>query len=275
MRTWRFLVGVGVSSVSLWSALPAHAEEPAKPVEAAKPAAKPTAPSKAAAKPKCKSGMVGIPPGTFTMGDEQNKDKAGRVTVAAFCIDPTEVTVAAYAKCVVNGKCTVASNFNNAGVAGRENHPISDVDENQATAYCAAQGLRLPTEEEWEYAARGTDGRRYPWGNEDPTNQLCWGGEGTCAVGSYPKGDSPFGLSDMAGNVWEWTSSQYSIVKYSYHSKVQYGEVTDRVFRGGSWNFNFEFVHRTTFRKSTSIDPEAPIYIAPVIGIRCASKPLP
>ena len=181
-------------------------------------------------------GMVSIPAGTFTMGDADNKAKAGMVTVSAFFMDVTEVTTKAYAACVLSNKCTAAStggSYCNAGVAGRENHPINCVDWNQATAYCAAQGLRLPTEEEWEYAARGTDGRLFPWGNTAPTNQLCWNGAGndlgqvnrknTCAVSSYSSGNSPFGLADMSGNVWEWTSSTF-------------GGGAARVYRGGGWN---------------------------------------
>ena len=129
-------------------------------------------------------------------------------------MDRTEVTTAAYAACVSAGKCTRAHTGSvlascNAGVAGREQHPINCVDWNQADAYCQAQGLRLPTEEEWEYAATGGDGRTFSWGNEWPSNQLCWNryGDGrtypnsTCAVGSYPNGRSPFGVDDMSGNV--------------------------------------------------------------------------
>ena len=180
-------------------------------------------------------GMVNIPAGTFTMGDDQNTEKAGMVTVSAFFMDVTEVTTEAYAACVLSNKCTTTNTSGscNAGVAGRENHPINCVDWNQATAYCAAQGLRLPTEEEWEYAARGTDGRLFPWGNTAPTNQLCWNGAGndlgqvnrknTCAVSSYSSGNSPFGLADMSGNVWEWTSSTF-------------GGGAARVYRGGGWN---------------------------------------
>ncbi|MBM4359746.1 MAG: SUMF1/EgtB/PvdO family nonheme iron enzyme, partial [Deltaproteobacteria bacterium] len=139
---------------------------------------------------------------------------------------------AAYAACVKAGKCTPAKTGGlcNAGVAGREQHPINCVDWNQADAYCKAQGLRLPTEEEWEYAATGGDGRTYPWGNAAPSDQLCWDGKGndqgernrrsTCPVGSHPKGRSPFDLDDMSGNVWEWTSTQ---------------EGSARVSRGGGW----------------------------------------
>ena len=139
---------------------------------------------------------------------------------ASFYMDKTEVTVSAYDACVSAGACTKPGTDEgcNEGVSGRGNHPINCVDWDQATKYCASVGKRLPTEEEWQYAAQGPDGREYPWGNAAPSNQLCWDGEGstlgkgnresTCAVGSFPSGNSPFGLSDMSGNVWEWTSSK-------------------------------------------------------------------
>jgi len=155
------------------------------------------------------------------------------VNVDSFCMDRTEVTTSAYAACVASGKCTrsIYKGRCNAGVSGREDHPINCVDLNEAAAYCAAQGQRLPTAEEWEYAATGGDGRTYPWGNDEPKNQLCWDGEGndlgkgnrrsTCAVGSYPRGDSPSGLVDLSGNVWEWTSPLHAF--------------SNRIDRGGGW----------------------------------------
>ena len=182
--------------------------------------------------PKCREGMSLVPGAALVMGVN---DYAARATdfaeVAAFCMDTTEVTTAAYATCVKSGKCTAVkatSRFCNAGFAERGNHPINCVDWKQATAYCEAQGQRLPTEEEWEYAAFGTDGRMYPWGDAEPAGQLCWNRNGkgmrnsTCAVASFPAGNSPFGLSDMSGNVWEWTSSAYN-------------EGEGRGIRGGCW----------------------------------------
>jgi len=207
--------------------------------------------------------MVFIPAGRFRfMMDDSPTEKP--VSVAAFCIDRTEVTTAAYSACVRNGKCSSARSVEdrcNAGVAGRENHPINCVNWDQATAYCKAQGKRLPTAKEWEYAARGNDGREYPWGDEEPTNQLCWDrdGEGkpnsTCAVGSYPAGRSPFGLDDMAGNVWEWTATE----RLLYY-----------VSRGGGW---YDVVP-LRFRAISSFG-YVPTHRGIDLGFRCASSPLP
>jgi len=184
--------------------------------------------------------MVSIPAGSYMMGSPDGDERADehpqhRVIVLGFAMDVTEVTVEAYAKCVSAGGCSAAdteSSFCNYGKSDKGNHPINCVDFHQATAYCAWAGKRLPTEEEWEYAARGTDGRSYPWGNGAPSGNLCWNRavskEGTCSVGSYAT--NVFGLKDMAGNVWEWTSSGYSD-DYSKHRNSG-----SRVLRGGGWN---------------------------------------
>ncbi len=185
--------------------------------------------------------MADIPAGDFKMGssDFENEKPVHPVTLKAFRMDVTEVTTEAYAGCVSAGKCTPADTgeYCNARQEERRKHPINCVDWSQATAYCEWAGKRLPTEEEWEYGARGTEGRKYSWGNQDAAGQLCWNGTGndlgkgnrrnTCVVGSYPAG--AFGLMDMAGNVWEWTSSGYS---------SDYGKPRDdavRVNRGGGW----------------------------------------
>ncbi len=222
-------------------------------VATAAPVSATAAPSKASA-----GGMVRIPAGVFMMGSNDGRadeKPVHQVRVSAFEMDGTEVTVGAYRACVNAGRCSASSTvdgdsyfdekrtaFNptcNWGRSGRDNHPMNCVDWNQATGYCAYAGKRLPTEEEWEYAARGTDGRTYPWGNGAPAGQLCWmrwngrSGEGTCAVGGYPSGDSPFGLHDMAGNVSEWTSSGYS---EDYGRNRASG---NRVHRGGGWVVGF------------------------------------
>lgn len=151
-----------------------------------------------------------------------------------FCLDLTEVTVDAYAACVASGTCTApkaSGAFCNWGASGKGNHPINCVAWSQATAFCSAEHKRLPTEEEWVWAARG--GNRgayaYPWGNAEPRAQLCWKrvDEGTCAVGSFAAGDNPWGVHDLAGNVSEWV--------------VLAGSGLAAV-RGGTWNVDLASV---------------------------------
>ena len=142
-----------------------------------------------------------------------------------------------------------------------------------ADAFCAHYGLRLPSDVEWEYAARGTDGRRFPWGDSGPvaddgTRKANFGTVKCCApdtadgfartapVGSFPQGRSPFGLHDMAGNVWEWTSSRFP------------GQASDRVLRGGGWGNN-PYCLRTSYRHGNP--PEISL---DMVGFRCAADPL-
>lgn len=201
--------------------------------------------------------MAAMPGGTFMMGSPASVGEAQEhpqhpVTVAAFRLDQTLITVNAYNECVRAGKCTAAGAeqrgtpgagrdqdaFCNGAHPERGDHPINCVDFAQASAYCAKVGKRLPTEEEWEYAARSPDDRAYPWGSEAPGPQLCWNrlrGEdyahalGTCAVGAFPSGDSASGVKDMVGNVWVWTSSSW---KPAYDAPA---DDTARVVRGGGW----------------------------------------
>jgi serine/threonine-protein kinase len=142
------------------------------------------------------------------------------VRLDAFWIDRTLVTNSQYIDCVVAGGCTspledVPHHF---GRPGYSDYPVVNVSWDQAQAYCAWAGRRLPTEAEWERAARGDDGRLYPWGNESPT---CKHGNfkecdnGLMPVGSFELGASPYGALDMAGNVWEWVGDWYSPSYYS------------------------------------------------------------
>jgi formylglycine-generating enzyme required for sulfatase activity len=215
--------------------------------------------------------MVSIPGGAFIMGsaDGQDAEKpAHRMTVASFALDVTEVTVGAYEACVQGGGCSQpgTDQFCNWGQSGKSRHPINCVDWNQATAFCSWARKRLPTEEEWELAARGTEGRTYPWGAAGPGNQLCWkgsGASGTCEVGSHASGATPTGLQDMAGNVWEWTSSQKCPYTSSGYDMNKCDSV--RISRGGGWGSGDAAWVRGALRNA-----HAPAYRNGGVGFRCA-----
>jgi len=208
--------------------------------------------------------MVRIAGGTFQMGSNANEDNekpVHAVRVGSFFMDVTEVTVGAYAACVRGGKCSEPDSDSSCNwkKTGRDKHPINCVDWNQATAYCGYTGKRLPTEEEWEYAARGSAGREYPWGKGVPSQQLCWNGSSTCEAGSFSAGATPEGVMDLAGNVWEWTSSPYC----PYNSKNC--SETARVDRGGGWNITYPVYVRGAGR-----DRYAPSDRFYALGFRCA-----
>jgi formylglycine-generating enzyme required for sulfatase activity len=221
-------------------------------------------------------GMVYVPGGTFDMGPPQSVTlgKAPqRVTVAAYFLDRTEVTVEAYLACVKAKGCAPSehqSGCNATAKKPRLQHPMNCISKGQAEQYCLAQGKRLPSAAEWEFAARGTDGRSYPWGNEAAGDQVCWqaraGGlnEETCPVGSFPAGASPFGALDMAGNVAEWTSTEVT------ESAAPGGFFT----RGGSYRFDpidLADVERLHIRTDES-EPFAGYNAIPTIGVRCAKN---
>jgi formylglycine-generating enzyme required for sulfatase activity len=214
--------------------------------------------------------MVYVPAGEFTMGSNEydNEKPVHPVTLDAFWIDRTEVTNAQYQKCVAASACA-ASEYTGDSKYNGSQQPVVGVGWNDADGYCHWAGARLPTEAEWEKAARGTDGRIYPWGNETPAcrkaNYLgCKGG--TSQVGSYPSGASPYGALDMAGNVCEWVNDWYDGGYYS-HSPANDPKGPDsgdhRVLRGGSWNHG-EFGVRAAYRGSG--DPTLRGY---VVGFRC------
>ncbi|WP_433937316.1 formylglycine-generating enzyme family protein [Sorangium cellulosum] len=219
--------------------------------------AAPTAPSDG-----CPDGMARVPGGSFVMGPLKVK-----ATVGDLCMDRTEVTAASYAACVNAGKCTdtlanCAKEASTYGVAGKEKQPMVCVDFAQAQAYCAAQGKRLPRDDEWEWAARGgEEARPYPWGGEAPKDQLCWSGGGAvrktaCDVGSFPAGANPQGIQDLAGNVFEWTTSAND------------GSGKMRVARGGSWRDGIPPLVRTARPGGFEVT-----YRCGFLGIRCVTEP--
>jgi formylglycine-generating enzyme required for sulfatase activity len=193
-------------------------------------AAPPAHSAEAAAPPKRQlpPDMLEVPGGTFDMGandeGEQDERPAHRVTLASFLLDQTEVTNAAYAECVKAGKCRApdslaASKLTNGQphVFKKPDHPVVGVAWSDAKAYCEFNGKRLPREAEWERAARGSDGRRYVWGNDepDPKRHGVFGGQATTRpVRGYPDGRGPYGHFDLAGNVWEWLDDEYDPYAY-------------------------------------------------------------
>ena len=205
-----------------------------------------------------------IPAGDFQMGCNRsnsaescfdNERPQHTVYLDAYFIDKYEVTNARYKTCVDADACEppqAANSFTRAVYFGNPefaDYPVIQVTWFQASAFCAWEGKRLPTEAEWEKAARGTDGRIYPWGDQAPTQELANfdGNVGdTTPVGSYPAGASPYGVMDMAGNVWEWVNDWYENSYYSQSpSDNPQGPASgeSRVLRGGSWNDIDDDVH--------------------------------
>jgi formylglycine-generating enzyme required for sulfatase activity len=216
---------------------------------------------------------IWIPPGAFTMGagdedklaDDEEKPPH-TVEVDGFWIMQTEVTNAQYKKCVEAKEqgdptgCDQPKNdrWNEATYA---EHPVTDVDWKQANTYAIWVGGRLPTEAEWEKACRGPDGHTYPWGDKLPTRELLnfANDEGTTSVGSYPDDASPYGVLDVAGNVWEWTADWYDDTYYansplSNPKGPERGEY--RTVRGGAWTNDAKGV-RCAYRNEATPDYKA------------------
>jgi formylglycine-generating enzyme required for sulfatase activity len=191
--------------------------------------------------------------------------------LSAFEVDATEVTVFAWWACVQAGRCTAPNTGAdcNWGRPDREDNPVNCVDLAQSNAFCGWAGKRLPTEAEWEFAARGAEGRRYPWGDANPGAQLCWKRfdmawgkvEGTCPVGTHLSGDTPTGIHDLAGNVWEWTSSRYC--PYGAPSCTR----NEIAIRGGSRGSSSNQSVRSTARSGL-----APTERSSQVGLRCVKS---
>ncbi len=225
--------------------------------------------------------MVTIPAGKFIMGTDARLSDEGpqhEVMLPAFQIDKYEVTNLQYKKFINATKRKSPSHFRNRTYPrGKVDHPVVYVNWNDAKEYCEWAGKRLPTDQEWEKAARGTDARTYPWGDEfdiaKANMPLRWEKFGrkfgdTLPIASFPEGVSPYGLMDMTGNVWEWTESWYKAYPNNQIESESYGE-RYKTLKGGSW-FDCSFYkcgisapvfNRAFFGKKTKND---------TFGFRCA-----
>jgi formylglycine-generating enzyme required for sulfatase activity len=201
----------------------------------------------APAKGECQEGMAYVPGGTFMMGTtpDDARDALHQVTITKpYCIDRLPITVAEYRPCLQAGVCTVPKKplDYNYDREGRDHHPVNAVTWDQANTYCSWVNKRLPTDAEWVLAALGTDGRKFPWGNEEPDDtRLHWSRTteraGTAPVGSYPAGASPYGVLDMLGNVDQWLADWDGV--YSKSSAVDPtgpASAESRVIRGYAYD---------------------------------------
>lgn len=221
-----------------------------------------------------------VPEGEFIMGSDSNFDTekpSHLVNLDAYYIDKYEVTNAFYRACVEAGDCTYIETYSPESTVylddiTYQNYPVFAVDWNSAWTYCNWRGMRLPTEAEWEKAARGTDGRIYPWGNNINNARANYDlnvGD-IVPVGSYEGGVSIYGIYDMAGNVWEWVNSQYKDYPYdSNDGRENLNPSGIHVLRGGDFSQPADFV------RSSHRFPLAPPDILIMTGIRCAKDAAP
>jgi formylglycine-generating enzyme required for sulfatase activity len=221
--------------------------------------------------------MVLIPAGPFPMGSEEVADEEPihEVELDAFYLDRFEVTTARYAKFLEATGIKPPRHWEEVNLARDGRRPVVGVSWDAAAAYCRWVGKRLPTEAEWEKAARGTDGRRFPWGNEPPTaergnfGRQPWKGYETLhEVGSHPLGRSPYGVEDMAGNAWEWVADWYDVRYYGKSPKRNPpgpADGVERVVRGGGWNYD------GVFARAADRNRDAPDTEINTFGFRCAT----
>ena len=204
------------------------------------------------------------------------------VNLKRYYIDIYEVTNLQYKAFIdATGRRSPKHFRNRTYPKGKADHPVTYVGWKDAVAYCKWAGKRLPTDAEWEKAARGTKGRIFPWGNEfeveranTPQRWQVLGKDGdTTPVGSFPEGKSPYGLYDMSGNVWEWTSSWYLAYPGNTHPTENYGKKY-KTLKGGSWwdcsfyecGISAPLFNRSFFLRSTKNSS---------FGFRCAADKVP
>ena len=220
--------------------------------------------------------MVLIPAGPFIMGSDEYGPETPPHTVSleAYYIDKYPVTNAEYKRFVdATGHRAPQDWQDNRYPEGKADHPVHMVNWHDATAYATWAGKRLPTEAEWEKAARGTDGRRWPWGNEfDETKTVVWEnammlGVTTVPITRYPDGASPYGVCQMAGQVEEWVEDWYEAYPDSlYHSQC-FGQ-EHKVLKGGSWFYTQQYA-RGAYRRCEQ--PDSPGFAGcDGPGFRCA-----
>lgn len=277
--------------------------------------------------PPCPDGMSLVPGGKFFMGSDDDRyprwKPAHKVSLDPYCLSDHEITAGAYKACSDRGGCkrlrpesvwrsspkakpadherkqAAFSEFCNVSVEGREAHPMNCVSWADAQNYCKEHGGRLPTEAEWEFAARGSDGRRFPWGDDAPdhTHMNACGAEcvkwheandvpaspkmydeddgfpGTAPVGSFPAGRTMFGMDDMVGNVFEWTGDWFEVYpEGSDETSNPTGpaEGERRVVRGGAFNGGFTLWVDPAFRYGMP-----PTDRSHGVGFRCVVPPAP
>jgi len=257
---------------------PTATPKPPPPTPNPRPTATPAPEATNTVESKPLTELVEIPGGVFTMGRDDGADDEGpahEVDLPTFYIEIFEVTNAQFAafvndtNYVTDAEQTGSTGWRGYYIQGKDNQPAVKVSWNDATAYCDWADRRLPTEAEWEKAARGPDGNLYPWGNNwnaDNANVKESGFRGTTQVGSFAAGASPYGVFDMGGNVWEWTADWYQPYPGNTVPDDFYGEKF-RVVRGGGW-FDEPDQVLTVNRSSTS--PKA---ANDDIGFRCAADP--
>lgn len=270
------VIGMVAAAVCLgWG--PLHAESP--------PASNQT--------PRAESKMVLIPAGEFTMGSDKSdsappkgfvmlkpryldEHPAHKVNVAAFWLDAYEVTNGQYSEFVQATKRAPPPHWEKGRYpSGAADQPVTQIKWADAREYCQWKGQRLPTEAEWEKAARGTDGREFPWGNEFDAKKANTGlseQRGLMRVGSLAAGKSPYGVYDMVGNVWEWVEDWYQPYPGTTYTSDYFGERM-KVIRGGGWegtHHDSAHQYRTAYRFFAP--PNLPLGD---VGVRCAKDAQP
>jgi formylglycine-generating enzyme required for sulfatase activity len=223
--------------------------------------------------PAIPADMVAVPAGAYTVGcddGDQYAKPSHSVVLGAFLIDRTEVTNSQYQKFIsASGHQAPDTWLGGIFPEGKDNFPVTGVTWQDAADYAIWAGKRLPSEAEWEAAARGPDGRVYPWGNEWQKGFANTGTSATMEVGSFPNGASPFGAEDMIGNVWEWTADEFDPYPGSAATlpKSLKPGINYRVIRGGAYDVTQPSISSACYRGFVDASKSYP-----KTGFRCAKN---